>query len=247
MLKLLKYLVVIAAFTGCARHYSVSSIHREHYDLKNLKGDSLTAVQIAPYKSRLDTEMLRVIAVSDEALTKEGYMPGLANFVLMAVEQYVSASKPELQKNHVAFINRGGLRASLPKGNVTVGNIYELMPFDNSMVVLKIKGTKLKECIEASARNGKLLGWNLSYIVKNEKPEQVLVLGQPVDENAEYTIVTTDYLANGGDDSGFFLQPLSYEAENIKLRDVIISYCTYFTKNNKHITAYSDERIRVSK
>lgn len=247
MFKLLRYLVLIAFFTGCSHHYSVTGTKPQHYDLKPLRADSATMRAIGPYKKKLDVEMQRVIAVSDEALTRDGYVPTLANFVMMAVDQYMKENEPSMHDSSVIFINRGGLRTNLPKGQVTVGNIFELMPFDNIIVILRLKGSKLRECIEASSKNGKLLGWNLSYTVTNSTPENILVFGKPLDDLQEYTIVTSDYLAGGGDDAVFFTKPLRYKNTQVKLRDAIISYCEYLTKNNQHIIPYSDERIRVSK
>jgi 2',3'-cyclic-nucleotide 2'-phosphodiesterase (5'-nucleotidase family) len=73
------------------------------------------------------------------------------------------------------------------------------------------------------------------------------VLGKEIDPNAEYKIVTTDYLANGGDNCSFFANPLSYRVTKIKLRDAILSYCDFLTQNNQHIKPFANGNIIISK
>jgi 2',3'-cyclic-nucleotide 2'-phosphodiesterase (5'-nucleotidase family) len=230
---------------GCAKHYQVVSTANSHYDLKELKNDSLTEVRIDPYKNKLDAEMSQTLAVCDTPLTKEGVETNLSNFVLMAVDEYVKEKRPAIYADYIGMINRGGLRSSLPKGLIKVGTIFELMPFENEMILLKIKGSKLKEAIEASCKTGKLLNWNVSYTIQNNTPLNIMIHGKPFDINKEYTIITTDYLAHGGDECTFFSDPVLSEQDGSKLRDVIINYCKILSNQNKHITSYIDGRIKI--
>ena len=75
----------------------------------------------------------------------------------------------------------------------------------------------------------------------------ITVKGKPFDINREYWVVTSDYLANGGDNYIFFKNAIERRAMNALLRDVIIKYCTRITAQNNVLKPYLDGRIQVSK
>ncbi len=237
---------MLAFLAGCTKHFVVTSTKNEHYSLKEIKSDSLTQLRIDPYKNKLDAEMSQTLAICDSILTKDGIESNLSNFVLSAIDNYVNTDQQNAIGTYVGIINRGGLRTGLPKGIIRVNNIFELMPFENEMILLKITGEKLKECIGSNCKNNKLFSSNLSYTIKNNAPENILVHGKPIDLNSNYIIITTDYLANGGDNCSFFQNPILSIKDGIKLRDVIINYCKVLDQNKKHIISYTDGRIKSS-
>lgn len=207
----------------------------------------MTQAHVFPYKSKLEVEMNTVIAYCDSALTKDGYEPTLGNFVLGSMEHYINFNKPGLKDQCIFIMNRGGLRNNLPKGEITKQNIFELMPFENELVILTIKGEKLKDCINSICTIGKILSFNMNFTIRNKVPEGIKILGNDIDGNKDYFIVVSDYLAGGGDNCTFFANPVKYEACNIKLRDVIMNYCEYLTKNKTHLKPFTDGRIKLSK
>ncbi len=247
MIRLLRYCIFLVILSACSAHLHVSEVKTSHYELKSSKNDSIANLSILPYKEKLDVEMNQIIANSDSALTKDGFESSLGNFVLLAVLEFVKTSKPEITGNCVLFVNRGGLRNSLPKGTITKGNIFELMPFDNELVLLNISGEKLKESIDGMLKDNKLISFNLRMDVKNKQAENIMVNGSPFDINKNYWVVTTDYLAMGGDNCNFFGKPISYENTGIKLRDAIIIYCESLTKINAHINPLRFGQIKFSK
>lgn len=247
-MRLLKYIVLAVVLTSaCSKHFKPSSTQAYHYDLINIKNDSVSDARILPYKLNLHDEMNTVIAYSDSILTKDGFETTLGNFVLQAIQHYLDFNKTEIKTNYVIFTNRGGLRNSLPLGNIKKESIFELMPFDNEIVVLTIKGDKLKNGFKSVNENGKLLSWNLFCKIINNKVEDVRIGKSEFDSEKSYTVVTSDYIANGGDDSFFLSNPESYETTNVKLRDAIIEYCVFLTKQNTHIKPYKDGRITIEK
>jgi 2',3'-cyclic-nucleotide 2'-phosphodiesterase (5'-nucleotidase family) len=247
MKRIFNYVVLVILLQACQRNYHVTNTSHTHYELKKHGKDSVTIATVLPYKNKLDHEMKTVIAISDSALTREGFEPSVGNFMLQSMDHYISVHHPQLKNDAVLIVNRGGLRNDLPKGTITKGNIFELMPFDNEIVILSIKGNKLQECINAIATYKKLLAFNLKFRIKNNMPEDVFVLGKKIDPEAEYKIVTTDYLANGGDNCSFFTKPSGYSVTKIKLRDAIISYCEFLTQNNQHIKPFVNGTIVISK
>ena len=247
MIRLLRYYLFLVILSACTSHLHVSEVKPTHYELKTSKNDSIALLNTLPYKTELDKEMKQVIAYSDSALTRDGFESSLGNFVLMATEEYINSNKKTYASNSIVILNRGGLRNNLPLGEITKGNIFELMPFDNEIVILKISGQKLSDCLKAMLKEKKLISWNLVMKVENEQPEDVFIYTKPFYINEDYYIVTSDYLAMGGDNCSFFGKPILYETTGVKLRDAIITYCETLTKNNKRIKPYRVGGIRISK
>ncbi|MBP7808713.1 MAG: 5'-nucleotidase C-terminal domain-containing protein [Bacteroidia bacterium] len=247
MIRLLRYCLFLVILSACKSHYHVSETKPSHYELKTAKNDSITNLNVLPYKSGLDKEMKTVIAQSDSSLTRDGFESSLGNFVLQSTEEFINIKKTQLAGNCILFINRGGLRNNLPKGEITKGNIFEVMPFDNEIVILTLSGQKLKESIDGMLKENRLISYNLAMDVKDKLAENILVYGSPLDLNKTYKIVTTDYLAMGGDNCHFFGKPISYETTGVKLRDAIINYCESLTKNNITIKPTRLGRIKISK
>lgn len=92
----------------------------------------------------------------------------------------------------VAIVNKGGIRRSLPAGHITKETIMTMLPFDNKLVVMEIKGNDLKEAFDVMARRGGD-GLSSGFDPKSINPDST------------YTIITIDYLANGGD----YMEPLT--------------------------------------
>ena len=247
MIRLLRYSIFLVILSACTAHFKVSEVKSAHYELKQSKNDSLIVLSTLPYKRQLDLEMKQVIAYSDSALTRDGFETSLGNFVLMAADAYINTNKKEIDGNCVLFVNRGGLRNNLPMGEITKGNIFELMPFDNEIVILTLSGQKLGESIAGMLKENKLISYHLSMDVKDKQAENILVNSILLDTNKTYKVVTTDYLAMGGDNCSFFGKPIAYEETKVKLRDAIITYCETLTKNNKHIKPEKFGAVRVSK
>ena len=247
MFRLLRYTLFLVILSACKAHYHVSEVKPTHYELKTSENDSIALLSVLPYKNKLDMEMKQIIAYSDSSLTRDGYEPSVGNFVLMATENYINVNQKDIAANCVLFMNRGGLRNNLPMGNINKGNIFELMPFENEIVILTLTGQKMKETIDGMLKDNKLISYHLSMNIKEKQAENVMVNGSAFDINKNYLVVTTDYLAMGGDNCHFFGKPVSYIETKVKLRDAIIDYCEFFTKNNLHIKPVRLGAIRVSK
>src|SRR5690606_1640181 len=109
------------------------------------------------------------------------------------------------------------------KGNLTIKNIYELMPFENQALIVTLSGEKVMEMIKYLSESG--VGHPVSGIkfVPNDK-SSIEINGQKFDENKTYTVVTNDYLQKGGDEMYFFSEPVEMEFLNVKLRDLMLQY-----------------------
>lgn len=236
------------SLVSCSQKTSVTNISETHIVVNNNKIDSSIYKAMSPYKKTHDDQMYAVIAKSEDALVKADVESTLGNFFCDAV---IYETKKLLGKDSamldVAVFNKGGLRNSLPKGNITIGNVYELMPFDNEVVILKLNGSQFKTMCTTIAEKGGIPVGGMRVIIKNNTPTDIMIKGKPFDETKEYWVVTSDYLANGGDNYTFFKNANEKRLMHVLLRNVIINYCEDITKLDQTIKPKLDGRIQLSK
>jgi len=130
----------------------------------------------------------------------------------------------------------------LPAGNVTNGKIFELMPFDNLLILQKLKGDVLQKLLDLAASKG---GWPVAGItmqVKDNKAVNVLIGGKPIDMNAIYTVTNSDFVANGGDDAEM-LRGIPQIANGYLMRDAIFDYIKKLKSEGKDISSTIENRV----
>jgi 2',3'-cyclic-nucleotide 2'-phosphodiesterase (5'-nucleotidase family) len=140
-------------------------------------------------------------------------------------------------------VNYGGLRASLPQGNITIGNVFELMPFENEVVLIKVSGMSIRMMADKIAERG---GEGISGIILGIREFKVSTLkigGKPVEPDLDYWLVTSDYIANGGDQMSMFKNPIERINTKLKLRDVLIQTLSDRYKKEGIISVKEDGRI----
>jgi 2',3'-cyclic-nucleotide 2'-phosphodiesterase (5'-nucleotidase family) len=202
--------------------------------------DSNIVKLLAPYKDSINKTMTAVIGFSTDGLTKKQPESGLGNFMADAMRQM--ATEKFNANVHAAFINYGGIRSYLPKGNITIGSIFEIMPFDNLIVLQDIKGDSLLSFINAIAEKN---GWPISGItfsIKDRKAINIMVDGKPLEVKATYTIANSDYIANGGDNIKM-LKPFSQKNIGYLFRDALIAYTQSLTEKGQSIDVKTEKRI----
>jgi 5'-nucleotidase/UDP-sugar diphosphatase len=113
----------------------------------------------------------------------------------------------------IAMHNSGGIRAGLPKGPVSYGQVYAVVPFDNQLIALDLTGEQVLRILEHSvaARAGNMQVAGLAFRFDMSRPvgqrvEEVTVGGEPLVPARVYRVVTIDYLAAGGDGQETFLE-----------------------------------------
>jgi 2',3'-cyclic-nucleotide 2'-phosphodiesterase (5'-nucleotidase family) len=234
------YAFLLALLLGCSNHYTKQKEDFSHFSLKDAKAQSRSDSLINGYRQLLSSEMSKTIAISLDVLTRDNSQSTLGNFVCDALKY---AGEKEFSTSvNIVLVNRGGLRNNLPKGEITVGSVFELMPFENQMILLNIRGSKLIEGLKTIiAKRHSYVGLNL--VVSRDSLVGATIGGKPISENEVYTLVTSDYLANGGDSFSFLAQPIASRLSDLKIRDAIIAYCLYLSKNNQFIKPYTDERL----
>jgi 2',3'-cyclic-nucleotide 2'-phosphodiesterase (5'-nucleotidase family) len=238
--------IFLVLMTGaCSRHYVNSKQDFKHFSVKEEKDSKKISDSAAIYKTKVDAETGRVVCMSVKELTKEGDESTLGNFVCDAL-YYCTLKYSEGKKPDLVLANRGGLRSNLPAGELKVSNIYELMPFENELVLLKLKGRKLGELlIHLKEKRHPFSGMKITGF--NSPEENMIIGGEKLNNEKDYLVATSDYLANGGDGLTFLQGAEHVEKFSLKIRDAIIEYCDYLTSNRKILAPHIDGKYELAK
>lgn len=175
--------------------------------------DSLIRQIIQPYKDSIEEEMNKVITYTKVDLKKNQPEGTLGNFVTDLCLDYAEAD--------ICLMNNGGLRTSINIGNITTGKIYELMPFENELVLIEIAEKDFIKMAEYIIKKG---GEPFSGMqIKANKKNEILniVSNFNFKDNKKIKVLTSDYLANKID---FFKNKKQIKI-GLKLRDAILDYC----------------------
>ena len=197
---------------------------------------------LKPYADQADKKMNTRIATSAMAMDK--LTPALGNWVCDAV---VEIGK-QLYGDDVTFalMNRGGIRQPMPKGDVTEGIIEGMLPFDNRLVVIRIKGEYLLQVLEAIAgRGGDAVSSALDVVFKKSgELVSAKINGKKIKPDKLYTLITIDYLANGGSRMGGLKKGEQLFVDTIPYGQHVINYVKQLDAKGKKITSSNKKRMR---
>ena len=167
----------------------------------------------------------------------------LGNFYADAILAEARKIEPAIEFSFPT--TKGGIRNSIPKGAITVSHVFELMPFDNEMVILKLSGTSVQKMIDyLAASHGQPVS-GIRMKVKDKKAYDVTIGGKPFDVSRNYLMVTSDYIANNGDDQSSLANPLERRNAGKIIRTALLDYIGEQTKNGKKIIPQTDGRIII--
>ncbi|UJH67604.1 5'-nucleotidase C-terminal domain-containing protein [Allomuricauda sp. SCSIO 65647] len=235
--------ITIVCFASCNENpVTVQRIKGEQIAIN----ESLQAVDsientIQPYRNRLTAVMDSVLTFAPNTYTKQdGELNTSAGNLLadLILEQSNKVFKLRTGKEvDFVVLNHGGIRSIISKGNVTVRNAFEVMPFENYIAVVEIQGRAVRNLISfliESNRAHPIAG--LQIKIDNEKKlVGVTIDGEPFDENRKYYVATSDYLVQGGDDMGFFKNADTAIVIDYLVRNAMIDYFGKVDTLNAHV------------
>lgn len=248
MRRLLLGICTLLTLFSCSRYLTVTQINTKNIavETKSSDVDSFAESIVKPYRDSIDHDMKKLVGVTATALVKGKPESKLTNLVsdiiLNYAEDYCTKQHLNIHPD-AAYVNYGGIRASLPQGEITVGNIFELMPFENEIVMIKISGESILKMAEKIAARGGEGVAKLKLGIKKEAVGTLTIDGKAIDTKAAYWLVTNDYIANGGDQMSMFINPLEKINTKAKIRDVLIQSLTETYKNSGVIDYIEDGRI----
>ncbi|MBA2330043.1 MAG: 5'-nucleotidase C-terminal domain-containing protein [Flavisolibacter sp.] len=236
-------LIVCTLFISCKAIFVPAKAEYAGYTIAaDLPRDSVMVRMMQPYRDSIEKSMNEVIGVAAITLEKKQPEGTLGNFMADAI--LYSARKKFNTSVDAAVINYGGIRLhQLPKGEITTGKIFELMPFDNMLVLQRLKGSLLQEFLNFIADKG---GWpvaGISMLIKDKRATNVLIGGKPLEVEKIYTIAISGYVASGGDNATL-LKDIPQQSLVYTLRDAIFDYIEVLQAQGKQITATDENRIK---
>ncbi len=219
--------LVFFNFQHCKTAYQPSNIQTQNNIAisEQAEEDVYVAQFIKPYKQSIDDALDAIIASSTVDLNKQGLSSNLGNLLSDAVLNYANtySQNHQLPPVDIAILNHGGMRVDIGKGEVSVKKVYELMPFENTLVLVEMTGLQLNGFIDYMLQHKKghpIAGITLEY--EGDRLHQALIGGKPVEIDKTYWIATHNYLYNGGDGMDFFQQNVESLETPIKIRDIFI-------------------------
>ena len=239
-------LAVCLLLAACRPAYEVTKVEGRLVAMDSTwdaRPDSAAVALLLPYVNKVDSAMQHVLgraAVSMEAGRPESLLSNLIADVLRE-----AAAKTLGRSADMGLVNMGGLRSSLTRGDITLENVYEILPFENTLCVMTLKGRVLRQLFENIAvRRGEGVSGVKLVVSKDGRLLEASVDGQPVDDERTYTVATLDYLAEGNDGMYALRQAESSVCPpNATLRSLFIDYVERQAKQGKAVTARMEGRI----
>jgi 2',3'-cyclic-nucleotide 2'-phosphodiesterase (5'-nucleotidase family) len=214
----------------------------------SIKTDASIEAFVKPYREHINKDLDSVISFALETYSKkDGELnTAIGNlFADVVFEQSNPVFKKRTGKDiDLVLLNQGGIRSIISKGNITTRTAFEIMPFENSVVIAAIKGTQINQLVAylVEAKKAHPIS-KLNIIVdKNYNLVEATINKKPIDTSKIYYIATNDYLYYGGDGMDFFQPNDSLYILNYKIRNAFLDY---FNKTDTINPVIDDRFIKL--
>ncbi len=247
--KQLSYLILLVVALGCKQVSDLTRIEGQRLEIND---SLLTSTQIdsfiAPYRAHVNTNLDSVISYAVDTYSKTDSELNTAIGNMLADLVYDQANpifnSRTGQDIDMVMLNHGGIRSILSKGPVRIRNAYEIMPFENSIVVVRMKGEHIDSLVDYLVRSKRAhpisrlqVRVDMDYELMDAK-----ISGKEIDLNETYYVATNDYLYYGGDRMTFFQLGDSLVVLDYKIRNAIIDY---FNKTDTLRPQRDDRYIQI--
>lgn len=217
------------------------SCKHQQTELRQIKGQQLNITDsipsnptieafIKPYRDRVSEEMNRPLSYAPFSMNKsQGDLnTAIGNMMADAVMEMAGPifESSQAQQIDIVILNHGGIRSPISQGTITMGTAFQLMPFENEVVVARLSGKAIRQMIEYLITEQvahPLAGIKITLDNENQKAD-VLVNDQPIEDNQIYHVATNDYLYEGGDRMDFFSLSSHKTVLDYKIRNLLIDY-----------------------
>ena len=225
----------ISLILSCENSKQLVNIDAENSIIsEKISSNKAIEAVIDPYKIYLDKSMNKILSYAVDTYSKNDgdYNTAVGNLMADAVFEL---SKPVFKSRSgknldMVLLNHGGIRSILSKGNITTRTAFSLMPFENSVIVVALKGAVVMEMTTYLKEFGKPHPISGIELVLNSDNtyHKILIGGNPVDLEKTYYLATNDYLYKGGDRMYFLKKSDTLYDLNYKIRNVLLDYFTKY-------------------
>ncbi|MDT0557533.1 5'-nucleotidase [Ichthyenterobacterium sp. W332] len=224
-------LFLALGIVSCKKEIHLNKIEGKRIEINDsLSSDVDIEAYIKPYREHVNNDLDSIIAYALDTYSKrDGELnTAIGNLMADIVYEQGNAVFNKRTGKDIDFVllNHGGIRSIISKGQITSRTAYEVMPFDNAIVVVDLKGEQVKELLDylAEAKRAHPIS-KLELILDNDYN----IISSKVKDNAidftkNYYVATNDYLYNGGDRMNFFKTNDSLYVLDYKVRNALIDY-----------------------
>jgi 2',3'-cyclic-nucleotide 2'-phosphodiesterase (5'-nucleotidase family) len=204
--------------------------------LRNFPPDPDIQAVIAPYEKTIAARSAERLGESRADLRKSDTEES-------ALNNMVADALREATGTQIGLQNVGGIRAPLGRGSITRGTVFDLIPFQNTLVTMNLTGLQLKQLLNRRvlAVSGVRVSWDTTRPRGSQLVVATLPGGQSIQDTAQYSIAVNDFMAAGGDGLVELTQGTSTRDTGILLRDAIASYL----RKHPVVSAATDGRVTI--
>ena len=242
--------ITFCCFLSCKQEKQIlSEIEGKQYLINDsiASSDSILAF-VEPYRKRVNEVLDSTLAYAPYTISKNDgpYNTTAGNLmadIILSEANPVFKARMDKEIDFVV-LNHGGIRGIISKGNVSARTAYEIMPFENSIVVVELSGKSVRDLVShlvSSNRAHPIAGMQITLDQANGL-QSVNIQNRPFDENRTYYVATSGYLVAGGDNMGFFKDGLSFTETNYLIRNAIIDY---FKKVDTLLPVIDDRFVKL--
>jgi 2',3'-cyclic-nucleotide 2'-phosphodiesterase/3'-nucleotidase len=210
--------------------------------VKDVKPAPDVARVLEPFQEQVVQKMAEMVGEATETLP-------YSRITESPLADLVADAFREKGKTQIALHNVGGIRARIQQGTIKWGDVFEVLPFQNTLVTMKLTGAQVKKTLErglvASVGMVAVSGIRVQFDTKQPDGQRIVSLllidGTPVDDEKLYSVTTNDFVAAGGD--GFTEPPNGTDIVDTRifLRDVLVDYI----KDHQVISPILDGRVVI--
>ena len=247
------FLVLLFLLFSChsTRLVSENNIPVQH----TLPQDSTTIMWLNPYSDSVNKIMDSIIGYTDTSLNKIRYNSRItqvqettANLSRVCSDYVYNSANTWLKTNHkigcdMVVLNQNGFRNDISKGAITIGSVFEVMPFDNEIVILKLSGTQMDSLFLFIAKLGGSPVSNLLLDITESSYSKAVIGNARFDSRRDYYVATNDFVYKGGDNFTMLKYPEEVYNTGILVRDAILEGFKSEYSETKHIQAKPFARI----
>ena len=210
----------------------------------SIMSESSAEAMIEPYRDSMELTMNTVLVQNKEELTRGIPESSSGNLIADLLLERAQIEMADSLLPDFCLINIGGLRVNLPQGEITVRKVFELMPFENELDIVKLSPDKMREMLNYLREKGgqPISGMELKI---TSDGYDCSINEETLNQSRSYYVVTSDYLAEGGDSMDFFKNPEARIKTGIKIRDAIMDHFRIVGLSENELESELDGRLLI--
>lgn len=239
-------LLVICVFSSCQNNTKLVKVKSQQINIDStLNKEASLEEFIRPYRNAIQEEMNRSLSYTKKAMFKSDnpLNTAIGNMMADAVYEMANPIFYNRYKDSIdaVLLNYGGIRSGINQGEITTKTAYNIMPFENMVVIAELDANAIKDLRNYLAKNQKAHPISNMHLKINNNIEVIdfKIGGKKLETEKTYFIATSDYLLQGGDNMDFFKQAKQIYNIDYKLRNLFIDYF----KKYDTISAKADQRF----